>query len=117
MRVLVCGGRDFNEPVFVYKTLDALHAQYGFTTMINGGAKGADTLAKCWARLAKIEVITEPARWATYGRGAGHIRNKKMLDEHKPDVVVAFPGGVGTENMKKLALMYNLPLLEIEDPR
>ena len=31
------------------------------------------------------------------------MRNQKMLNEGKPDGVLAFPGGKGTENMIELA--------------
>lgn len=46
-----------------------------------------------------IPVRVFPADWETHGRAAGHIRNRQMLVEGKPDIVVAFAGGRGTQNM------------------
>ena len=43
------------------------------------------------------------AEWHRLGRKAGPIRNQRMLDEGKPDLVVAFPGGTGTAGMVALA--------------
>jgi hypothetical protein len=40
-----------------------------------------------------------PADWARDGRGAGFLRNERMLAEAKPHLVVAFPGGRGTAHM------------------
>jgi hypothetical protein len=33
------------------------------------------------------------------GRKAGPIRNQRMLDEGRPELVIAFPGGRGTSDM------------------
>lgn len=103
MRVLVCGGRDFDNQDAVYNTLTVLHDKWNITSMIHGGANGADTLAGAWAHLNDIEEIVFKADWQKHGRAAGPIRNKKILDEGKPDVVVAFPGSKGTANMVKQA--------------
>jgi hypothetical protein len=46
-----------------------------------------------------LKVERYRADWAKHGRAAGPIRNKQMLEEGKPDLVVAFPGGQGTANM------------------
>ena len=55
-----------------------------------------------------------PADWDTHGRGAGPIRNKQMLEEGKPDLVIAFPGGKGTANMIGQAKEAGIPVREIE---
>ena len=52
-----------------------------------------------WAKEIDIPCWGFPADWNSYGKAAGPIRNKQMLDEGKPDVVIAFPGGTGTANM------------------
>jgi hypothetical protein len=104
MRVLVCGGRDYADYVNVVKMLSALETMRGpFTTIIHGCARGADTLADRYARANDIVVAKFPADWERYGSAAGPIRNRQMLDEGKPDLVVAFPGGRGTANMVQQA--------------
>jgi len=57
-----------------------------------------------------------PADWGKYSKSAGYIRNKQMLAEGKPDLVVAFPGGKGTANMVKLAKLANIPIHTIDVP-
>lgn len=91
MRVLVCGGRDLKNVAFVYSRLDALHAERPFTHFIQGGAKGADAIAREWAiHKPGIELYICKAEWEKYGKEAGGRRNSRML-EWKPDLVVAFP--------------------------
>lgn len=107
MRVLVCGGRDFCDwdklHFELYSLLDNRPDQREPFVVIQGGAKGADFLAKAWAKYMRFEYNTSveefPADWKKHGRAAGYIRNKQMLVEGKPDLVVAFPGGAGTKNM------------------
>lgn len=79
-------------------------------------ARGADSLAVQWARGYKITVEAYPARWSVYGKKAGYIRNKEMLDEGKPDLVVAFPGGKGTSMMIELARKAGVRVIEIDSP-
>lgn len=103
IRVLVCGGRDFDDTVAVSEALDRLHRERGFDVVIEGGARGADYQAKMWAKMNEIAFEEYRADWEKHGRAAGPIRNKQMLDEGKPDLVVAFPGGLGTANMIRQA--------------
>lgn len=98
-RVLVCGGRDFHDWFVLRDALDALHAERRFDHVMTGAAPGADTLADTWARSKAIPVSRYYALWKTEGKAAGPLRNQRMLAEGKPDLVVAFPGGRGTQNM------------------
>ena len=109
-RILVCGGRDYTDMKKVYDTLDELHP----TCIIHGMARGADALAGAYAQHWQLDVDEYPADWNKYGKGAGYIRNKQMLDEGKPDLVVAFPGGKGTAMMIKLAKEAGTPVIEVD---
>ena len=71
--------------------------------MIDGDQRGADRMAGRWARLRGIENLIFTADWAKRGKGAGPIRNQRMLDEGRPDLVVAFLGGKGTTDMVRRA--------------
>lgn len=114
MRVLVCGGRDFFDAERVCSVLDYYHSQRPFSVVIHGNAPGADRSAGDWATLRYVPVQAFPAEWDLHGRAAGPIRNKQMLDEGKPEIVVAFPGRAGTRDMKTQARARNVPVLEIE---
>ena len=103
MRVLVCGGRDYSGREKVFTELHALAEKHGWLTIINGGARGADALAREWATLCHHGLVTIPANWQMHGTSAGPIRNQLMIDGSKPDLVLAFPGGRGTADMVKKA--------------
>jgi hypothetical protein len=113
MRVLVCGGRDYFDPLTVGSYLGGIHRDRGITAIIEGGATGADALARQFAELLHIPVETFPARWSAEGRAAGPLRNQRMLDEGKPDLVVAFPGGRGTADMIGRARKAGVLVLEV----
>jgi hypothetical protein len=99
MRVLVCGGRDFNDALTLGFWLGGIHKQHGITLLIEGGARGADYMARKFAKWMGIPTATFEADWDRHGKAAGPIRNRQMLNEGKPDLVVAFEGGRGTADM------------------
>lgn len=100
MRVLVCGGRDYDDYSFMAATLDSLGEEFqGIECVIHGGARGADAKAGLWASMHGICEIIVPSNWDFYGKRAGPLRNGWMLRFCAPDVVVAFPGGRGTSDM------------------
>ena len=111
MKVLICGGRGFRDKQFVDDYLDewvtSLYDKNPYfkesIIVIHGGALGVDTWADSWAIRRKYTIKEYQPDWDKYGRAAGPIRNKQMLDEGKPDLVIAFPGGRGTANMIKQA--------------
>lgn len=129
MKLLVCGGRKYRNAAHLYRTLDELHAKRPVTEFIQGGATGADALAKEWARtkpeitqryeckaswtdLSHPDALIRTRRDGTqYDAKAGHRRNVRML-EWKPDVVVAFTGGVGTADMVRLARAAGIEVIE-----
>ncbi|KKL09598.1 hypothetical protein LCGC14_2564270, partial [marine sediment metagenome] len=61
------------------------------SVIIEGGARGADKIAREIAIELEIDVMEYPAEWDKYGEGAGPIRNQQMLDEAYPNLVLAFP--------------------------
>lgn len=114
MKILVCGGRDYSDQRRLFRELDNLHKIERIDQVFEGGANGADAMARTWALTNDIPVQTYFADWRTYGRGAGPIRNRQMLDEN-PDIglVVAFPGGRGTADMVALARRRGIEVREV----
>jgi SLOG family YspA-like protein len=112
MIVLACGGRDFDDAVTVGAWLSGLHKQRGITLIVEGGADGADKLARRFAEFAGIPCRTYRADWQKHGRAAGPIRNQEMLDKEKPDAVVSFPGGRGTADMVRRARDAGIEVIE-----
>jgi hypothetical protein len=116
MRILVTGGREFSGAAFLNRTLDLLHADQPITELVHGAALGADRLAGNWARSHGVLEIACPAEWARYGRSAGPRRNEAMLADHPPDLVVAFPGDLGSRHMVEIASEAGVTVIQIFDP-
>jgi hypothetical protein len=95
--ILVCGGRAYRDKAFLEHALDMITGARSVSVLIEGGALGADRLAREWAVKNGVHVATVNALWSR-GKGAGLARNRAML-ALRPDYVVAFPGGRGTQNM------------------
>lgn len=100
--MIVCGGRNYADREAVARALAWLHDSNSKAVVVDGAASGADTLAH--EEAVKLGMTTErhPAQWDKHGRAAGMIRNRHML-MLGCDMVIAFPGGRGTENMVKIA--------------
>jgi hypothetical protein len=108
-RLLVCGGRDFADSLFVYKFLDDFAADahengWEISLLINGDSPGADSHANHWGRERGVYCAPIRALWEFYHRApkAGPLRNKVLMTLD-PDWLIAFPGNSGTENMWTLA--------------
>ena len=116
MRVLVCGGRNYARAKQVKATLDSVdHQSGGISHLAQGGAAGADGLARAWAKVSGVPYVTYHALWGAHGKAAGPRRNRHMLDDSRPDLVVAFPGGRGTADMVNLALAAGVPVQQVPD--
>ena len=116
MKVIVCGGRDFDDRDHAFKALYDFHvnkALGGITEVAHGGAKGADSLAQYWSESHGIPVRVFQANWKKHGRAAGPIRNKVMLDNFEPDAVIAFDGGRGTRDMTDRADAIGVPVFRL----
>lgn len=92
--------------------LDEIHQLRGITCIIEGEARGADTLGRMYAEAAGIPVSKYPALWDLHGRRAGPIRNHQMLKEGTPDLVVAFlgPESRGTKHMIEISQKAGIPV-------
>lgn len=103
-RLLVCGGRDFQDMDFLEWAMADVRPWCVLRPLvIQGGAKGADALAKRYAAAMGWPCAELPALWDNYGKRAGSLRNEWMLDLLMPDLVIALPGGKGTAHMVRIA--------------
>lgn len=115
--LLGCGGRKLVWPSErVLAVLEQLAAGRPVLHLIHGGARGADrAVAEAGVQLG-WPVLAVPAQWQRYGRGAGMLRNGRMLEQAIATAkaastaeqlvkvgVIAFPGGAGTAGMVRLA--------------
>jgi YspA, cpYpsA-related SLOG family len=98
MRVLICGSRDWEDEELIKDVISSLPPE---TVVIHGGARGADRIAGLSARKRGLPVKVFFPNWEKYGRAGGLIRNQQMLDDGKPDHVIAFhkANSRGTQDM------------------
>lgn len=101
LNVLIAGGRDFCNyrmlEEFVNKIIHDMNHEYKTITIISGMARGADMLGVRYATEHKYALLKFPADWETYGKRAGFVRNRQMLDYLKENqdngMVIAFWDG------------------------
>lgn len=99
-RVVVCGGRNFDDRELLWCALGEVRAG----VVIQGGCPtGADRMAKQWAAFYRRECVQVDADWTAHGRAAGPMRNRRMARDHKAALVVASAGGAGTASMVREA--------------
>ena len=120
-RILVCGSRDFLDGAYtkeqVHAKLTELRRGYldgYFVTVVQGWGDGVDLAAAEWAETQCLPFFSFPANWTDFGKMAGPYRNELMLTIGKPDIVVVFPGGKGTTDMKNRADKRGIHIIEIE---
>lgn len=114
MRILVCGGRDYSDRDQFEVVINDIASRNRIGRIIQGGASGADAIAREWCVKWRYSYENFPADWKTHGRSAGPIRNQQMIDEGRPDIVIAFPGGRGTVDMIRRAKKAGIPVRIIE---
>jgi hypothetical protein len=113
MKLIVSGGRNFEDYSYVQHILNELRKHFRIETIVTGHCSGADLLGERYADENLIPVEVYPAKWGEYGKSAGPRRNKEMAEN--ADAVVLFPGGVGTENMYRQAKEHNLSIFDFRD--
>lgn len=117
-RVMVTGSRDWDVPGIIFNALWDLAEEQADEkgrvrlTLIHGDCRGADkTAANAAFAIGCFDVEAYPAEWRNYGKAAGFIRNKVML-ETKPDIVLAFQknGSRGTQHVIDRAKEMGIPV-------
>ena len=114
MRVIIAGGRDFKDYKKLKIRLNMLRKLgWDITTIISGGARGADKLGERYANENNIPIEKYPAKWAEFGRSAGYRRNVEMAEN--ADALLAFWDGKskGTRHMIDIAVERELPYIHV----
>lgn len=103
MRVIIAGGRDFNDYERLKRVCDEQLQFFDDIEIVSGCARGADTLGIQYAVEKGYPIKKFPADWQTHGRFAGPLRNTQMAEY--ADMLIAFWDGSsrGTADMIKKA--------------
>jgi len=102
LKVIIAGGRDFNDYDFLETRCDVLlqekETKYNII-IISGTARGADSLGERYAQNKGYKLEKYPAQWNKYGKSAGYKRNQQMAKI--TDALIAFWDGEskGTSHM------------------
>lgn len=119
MKILVTGDREYHNRAKVKEVLDRYFNGFQVGCIIQGGARGADTLAKEYAKEHGICCVQVDANWDYYHKPAGPIRNGWMLKFCEPDIVIAFHTHLvdsrGTKNMIEISRRVGLEVVVIEE--
>lgn len=112
LTIILCGGRDWGDRDKIRNVLMGFDS--ATTLIVEGGCRGADTIGREEAIKLGFVVITEMAEWHKYGKRAGRIRNQKMYDIYRPDLVLAFHHDLnhskGTKHMITVAKKGGTPV-------
>ena len=111
MRLLVCGGRHYDDADAVRGELDRLHRDQPLTVLVHGGLAGIGTAAEAWARARNVHVVRYPPNWTLLGSKAEAHRNAFMLADSRPDMVLAFPGGRDTLELLRMTRAAGRPVV------
>lgn len=103
--LIVSGDRNWTDREKIRKVLTEFNPQT--TLLVEGGARGADRLARQEGRKLGFKVITVDADWHKYGKAAGAVRNRVMYNTYKPHGILAFHSNIseskGTKDMIEVA--------------
>lgn len=123
-RLLITGSRNHQWTAYDSQALltairDIVDKTQKDPILVHGGATGADTEAALHGqRLFNLQTEVHRADWKKYGKIAGPIRNKQMV-ELGADLCFAFPdhpkghGSRGTWNCIDLAQQAGIPVLVV----
>ena len=83
MKLFVCGSRTITDKEWIYSKIEncithILCIDYSNITILEGGAKGVDSIAKQWATEHNIPIIEYPPDYEKYHNEACHKRNEAM---------------------------------------
>lgn len=109
-RILVCGGRSYADFTSVSRALVKVHISVGILLLIHGGVSGADAMTNTWALKYGVPLQVYPPDHERHGEKAIDFRNRLMISEGRPHLVIAFPGGPGTADLLEKAAEAGLPV-------
>jgi len=105
MKLAIVGSRDItNYPFFKQKVDSILESMDSpIDVIVSGGAQGVDSMAERYAKEKNIPTQIFKPDWAKFGKAAGPIRNRTIVENS--DMIIAFPieGSRGTQSTIDIA--------------
>ena len=112
MRVLICGGRHFDDDGLIKSELSKLHETIPIDVLIHGGLPTIGTSAENWARRNGVHLVRYPANFSL-GKQGDVLRDRFMLEDGRADMLLVFPGGRRTAELRNHARRTDLQIFEV----
>ena len=113
MKVIIAGGRDFNDYAKLVQTCTKAMLEFEAFEVVSGGANGADKLGERFAKEWEYPIKRFPADWEKYGKSAGYIRNEEMAKYANALIAFWDGGSKGTKHMIDLAHKHGLKVIVV----
>lgn len=110
MVVMVTGSRNWDLVLPIEKSLYWYTRGWDEVTLLEGGAKGADTIARNYALSRGWEISTFLPHYDKHGANAPHVRNSDMI-AMRPDLVLAFVRNKSAGTMSTIVKAFKAGLL------
>ena len=133
-RILIAGGRelrpqdnDFDDSLLLLaRRIPGLKSGKWITspwdiTIVHGAARGVDQTSDVWAKKRNYNRDPDPvssAEWETIGKGAGHVRNERMVKSGIAGAIIFWDGSSkGTANtLGHIKALGNIPYVVVVSP-
>lgn len=106
MKTIIAGSRDATSYISLLNAVK--ESNISISTIVSGGARGADKLGELYATRNNIPLQIYRANWDMYGKRAGHIRNRQMAECSEALIALWDGKSKGTQNMINVAKELNL---------
>jgi len=108
MKTIICGSRTIENKALLKELI--LYFQLKLSSIISGGARGADKIGEDFAKENSIPLTIIKAEWDIYGKYAGYRRNKQMAEIAEAVIALWNGESKGTKNMIDIAKRKGLPI-------
>lgn len=115
MRVVITGGREFDDAVLFLTVMDTFHAKRNITHLVHGGAIGCDKMSAAWAEMNNIRVSEYKPDYDKYPPKVAPLRRNEVMVDTGPKYVIAFPGKNGTRHTLEYALSKGIKVIDMVD--
>lgn len=115
MKIIISGDRHWDDVSLVARVILLLDPSKD--VVIEGEADGVDKIARREAEKRGIKVDPTPANWKKYGKAAGYIRNREMLDKGGEFLICIhddIKNSKGTRNMENQARSHGVPRILVD---
>ncbi|WP_095144441.1 MULTISPECIES: DUF2493 domain-containing protein [unclassified Pseudomonas] len=115
MRVLMCAGRHYADRQTCRQVLNAFQRLHKISVLVHGGHPLLGGEVEDWAREQGVDIVRYPPNWQLHGKQAERLRNTFMLNDSRPDTVIALPGGEDTQALLAQANAAGIKTLSINE--